>query len=137
MTERLIRGGFIAAGLINILGILLVSHGITSPTLVIADPAVFSDFGIIMIMLWGAAYIGSAQVAPTLVLLPAVFALEKAAYTLNWVNWMRANGDQLPLLIEQDLLGGLFLGGYGINDGLFCLFFAAVAIRNGRAARPR
>ena len=68
-------------------------------------------------------------------LLPLTFALEKAAYTLNWVFWLDSHSAQLPAILEQDWLGGAFLAAYGINDGLFGLFFAAVAIRNWRAAR--
>lgn len=134
-TNQLIRFGFVLAGLVNIIGILTVTHGMTSTTLVTHDPAVFSQFGIIMIMVWGLAYIASARLAMTVIWLPAVFAIEKLAYTLNWVFWIGDNGGQVSAITEQDFLGGFFLGGYGINDGLFCLFFAAVAFINWRRQR--
>ncbi len=133
-TDRLIRLGFIAAGLANILGILVVSRWMTSDTLRTADPAVFGDFGLLMIMLWGLAYIGTAPMAGRAVLLPAAFALEKLAYTLNWAFWIRDEGASLAVIGQADALGALFLRGYGLNDGLFALFFAAVAIRNWRRA---
>lgn len=135
MTDTLIQRGFLLAGLVNLIGILLVTQGMTSTTILLADPAVFSGFGVVMIMLWGLAYIGTAGIAHRAVLLPLTFAIEKAAYTLNWVFWLDGHSAQLPAILEQDWLAGVFLGGYGINDGLFGLFFAAVAVRNWRAAR--
>jgi len=132
MTDKVFRLGFIIAGLANIVGILLVTHGMTSDTLYAADPEVFSRFGILMIMLWGLAYIGTSRFATTAVLLPAAFAIEKLAYTINWVVWMSDNADSVAAIRQQYFLGGFFLGGYGINDGLFFVFFAVVAVVNWR-----
>ena len=132
MTDKLFRAGFIIAGLANIVGILAVTQGMTSSTLYEQDPEVFSKFGILMIMLWGLAYIGTSRFATTAVLLPAAFAIEKLAYTLNWAFWMAENGDKVNAIREQDFLGGFFMGGYGINDGLFFVFFAVVTIVNLR-----
>lgn len=131
-SDKVIRGGFIIAGLANIVGILIITKGMTSNTIGLADPAVFSSFGVLMIMLWGMAYIGSSPFATRSVLLPATFALEKLAYTLNWVFWMQDNSASVASIREQDFLGGFFMGGYGINDGLFFLFFLAVTIVNLR-----
>lgn len=131
--NKIIKGGFILAGLVNIIGILAITQGLTSDTLAQADPAVFSTFGILMIMVWGLAYLATVRFATTAVLLPAVFAIEKLAYTLNWVFWMDDNADSVSTITEQDFLGGFFMGGYGINDGLFCLFFAVVAFLNWRS----
>ena len=130
MSDKVIRTGFYLAGLVNILGITLVSHGLQSDTLVKADPAVFSNFGILCIMLWGLAYIASAPHATAAIFLPAVFALEKLLYTVNWVQWFAAHGGEVESITQQDMLGGLFLGGYGVVDGVFCLFFAMVALNN-------
>ena len=41
----------------------------------------------------------------------------------------------LDSIKETDPLGALFLGGYGINDGLFALFFLVVALVNFRRER--
>jgi len=135
MQDKIIRAGFIIAGLANIIGILIITQGMTTDTLVKADPAVFSTFGLLMIMLWGLAYISTARFATVSVLLPLVFALEKLAYTLNWATWLGEHSAQLASIREQDFLGGFFLGGYGINDGLFCLFFVIVAVINWRRGR--
>ena len=132
MHDKLIRLGFHIAGLVNIIGILVITRGMTSDTLANADPAVFSQFGILIIILWGLAYIATAPFATTAVLLPVVFALEKLAYTVNWVIWMGSHSGDVTNIQEGDFLGGLFLGAYGLNDGLFFLFFAAVAFRNWR-----
>lgn len=132
MKDTLIKNGFIVAGLANIVGILIITRGITTDTLADADPVLFSSFGILMIILWGLAYIGTSRFATTSVLLPATFAIEKLAYTIAWIFWMIDHGDTVPAIREQDFLGGFFMGGYGVNDGLFFLFFAAVAIINLR-----
>lgn len=132
MKDNLIKNGFIFAGLANIVGILTITRGMTSDTLANADPVLFSNFGVLMIILWGLVYIGSSRFATTSVLLPATFAIEKLAYTLAWVFWTADHGDTVAAITERDFLGGLFLGGYGINDGLFCIFFAAVAVINLR-----
>lgn len=132
MTDKIFRLGFIVAGLANIVGILLITKGMTSSTLYEQDPDVFSKFGILMIMLWGLAYIGTSRYATTAVLLPAAFAIEKLAYTINWAVWMGDNSEKVAAIQQQDFLGGFFMGGYGINDGLFFVFFAIVAIVNLR-----
>lgn len=133
MNENIIKKGFVLAGLVNIVGIAVVTHGLQSDTLAIADPGAFSTLGILCIMLWGMAYIASAPYASTSVLIPVVFALEKLLYTVNWALWFTEHGSKVESIVQQDMLGGLFLGGYGINDGLFCLFFAFVAWRNWRS----
>ncbi len=132
MSDSIIQKGFLLAGLVNIVGIMVVTQGLQSDTLAVADPAVFSSFGILCIMLWGLAYIATKPYASVSVLLPAVFALEKLLYSVNWGLWMAEHGSEVDGIVQQDMLGGLFLGGYGVNDGLFCLFFAAVAWRNWR-----
>ncbi len=132
MNEQVVRAGFLLAGIVNIVGILIVTHGMTSATIGNADPAVSSDFGIISIILWGLAYIATIPHAASSILLPAVFALEKLAYTINWAIWMGNHAASVEVIRNEDFLGGFFLGGYGINDGLFCVFFGFVAVVNLR-----
>lgn len=132
MSDRLFRLGFLLAGVTNIVGILVITRWMTAPTLRQADPAVFGDFGILMIMLWGLAYIGTSDYCTRAVLLPLVFAVEKLAYTLNWHFWIRDHGQQLTVIREADLLGAFFLQSYGLNDALFGLFFLLVAVVNWR-----
>lgn len=132
MSDSIIQKGFILAGLVNIVGILTVTQGLQSETLSTADPAVFSNFGVLCIMLWGLAYIAAKPSASFSILLPVVFALEKLLYTVNWILWTAEHRSEVEDIVQQDVLGGLFLGGYGVVDGLFCLFFAIVALRNLR-----
>ena len=134
MNESLIKKGFMLGGVVNIAGILLVSQGLQSATLPAADPTAFSVFGMLVIMLWGAAYIAAAPYATRSVALPLVFAVEKLLYTVHWGCWISQHADSIRPVMENDMLGGLFLGAYGVNDGLFCLFFAYVAWRNWKKA---
>lgn len=128
--------GFILAGLINIVGILVVTHGLQSQTLNKADPVLFSSFGLLMIILWGLAYLAAAPYATKSVALPLVFAVEKLAYTIAWLIW-RANTppQTLEAIIDSDFLGGTFMSAYGINDGFFMIFFLAVTIVNFRKSK--
>ena len=53
------KNGFIAAGLMNIGSVLLFSRGFTNSAINTADPVVMSNFGLLMIVVWGLAYSGS------------------------------------------------------------------------------
>ena len=137
MLNRIIPLGFVFAGLVNIVGILVITGGMTRDSLALADPGVFSSFGIIAIMLWGAAYIATAPLARQSVWLPLVFALEKLVYAVNWALWRPGQDALIDQIASRDDLGAFFLQSYGLNDGLFCLFFLAVAIFNWRQPQPR
>lgn len=127
MTQHgLVRAGFIAGGLANIGGVMLATLAFTNPLVAQQYPAVFSDFGMFAIILWGLAYIavsGSYAAVPWLV---AVFALEKAAYVITWLLWMSAHGGTLGSLYGQSFVTGLFYTVYGVNDFAFGVFFAWV-----------
>jgi len=56
------QNGFIAAGLMNIGGVLLFSHAFTNSAINTADPVVMSNFGLLMIVVWGLAYLGAAAI---------------------------------------------------------------------------
>ena len=62
MNKTLMKKGFIAAGLMNIGGVLLFSRAFTNSAINIADPVVMSNFGLLMIVVWGLAYIGAAMI---------------------------------------------------------------------------
>ena len=113
--------GFIAAGLTNILGILLFSRGFQNPLLGQAFPALFGNWGLVCIMLWGLAYLSVASSYRKVPLLIAVFALEKAVYVASWLWWLVHN--DLAAVWGQDPLTGAFFALYGIIDLTFCLFF--------------
>ncbi|MBA3530765.1 MAG: hypothetical protein H0T73_02435 [Ardenticatenales bacterium] len=129
MTSSLIPRGFQLAGLMNILGIPFFSLGFTNRYLTELYPEVFSTFGLIVIILWGLAYIAVAQSYLQVRTLIAVFAIEKLVYVISWVFWLMAHGAELPTIMANSPITGMFYVIYGLNDLLFGLFFAWVAWR--------
>lgn len=131
-TQRLIPMGFLAGGLVNIIGVLTFSAGFTSDGLAQLQPALFSDFGLFAIILWGLAYIAVSRSYTAVPWLVAVFVLEKLAYGLAWLHWMSGNSMQLDALFEQQPLSASFMLIYGLNDWAFCVFFACVFFASRR-----
>ncbi len=131
MNQNQIRQGFILAALSNICGVLLFSRGFTNAAINTADPVVMSNFGLLMITVWGLAYWGAAKIDANIKWLAAAFALEKLVYVVVWIRWLSNNS--LAQLYSEDLFAGVFYSVYGANDLMFMLFFAYVAVR----AAPR
>jgi hypothetical protein len=121
MTVNFLRNGLIAASAMNIGGVILFSKGFTNKAIGEADPVVMSNFGLIMIAVWGLAYGGASVIRSNISWLLAVFAIEKLVYGIVWVRWLSANS--LSALYEQDLLAGVYYSIYGLNDYIFMLFF--------------
>lgn len=124
MNSTLVRNGLIAAGLMNIGGVLLFSRGFTNTALNDADPVVMSNFGLLMIIVWGLAYIGAAAIDANIKWLAAAFAVEKLVYVVVWVRWMLENS--VASVFSADMFAGAFYAIYGLNDLLFMLFFVGV-----------
>jgi hypothetical protein len=130
MTQHdFFRMGFLAAGVANIAGVLTATLFFTNPLVAAQYPEVFSDFGMLAIMLWGLAYIAVANNYARVPWLLAVFALEKAAYVATWLIWYGSNGAGLGSLYEQSFVTGLFYSIYGVNDLVFGLFFTWAFMR--------
>ena len=127
MSFTLIQKGFIAAALMNIGGVLTFSRGFTNTALMEADPVVMSSFGLLMIMVWGLAYLGAAFSTGNIRWLAGAFAVEKLVYVVAWGLWINAN--DLGAVYSQDLFAGVFYSIYGLNDAVFMLFFAWVFFR--------
>lgn len=121
MTDRMLQNGLLAAAAMNIGGVLLFSKGFTNAAVNEADPVVMSNFGLLMIMVWGLAYAGASTIRTDLRWLLGVFVIEKLVYGIVWVKWLWANS--LPALYERDSLAGIFFGIYGFNDLAFMVFF--------------
>ena len=115
--------GFIAAGLANIVGVLFFSMGFSNASLNAASPVVMSNFGLLMIVVWGMAYLAVSKQYMHVKTLVAVFAVEKLAYVVSWCLWMFHYGTHIPTWFEQSALTGIFMLIYGPNDMLFMLFF--------------
>lgn len=114
------------AGFAN-LTVLVFSRFFTNETIPAFDPVVLSNFGILMIAIWGLAYMSVAKSYTTVKWLVAVFAIEKLIYGVVWINWQLNNS--LGDVFAQDTMAGLFYSIYGINDWLFCGFFTWVFIK--------
>ena len=124
MNKNLVKNGFVAAGLMNIGGVLLFSRGFTNTAINNADPVVMSNFGLVMIAVWGLAYLGAATISSNIKWLAGAFALEKLVYVVVWVMWLSNNS--LPQLYAKDFFAGAFYSIYGLNDFVFMVFFAWV-----------
>ena len=122
MNRNLIRKGLIAAAMMNIGGVLLFSRAFTNRAINNADSVVMSNFGLLMIAVWGLAYLGAATVGSNIKWLAGAFALEKLVYVVAWIIWLSNNS--LTQLYSQDVFAGAFYSIYGLNDFVFMLFFA-------------
>ena len=108
----------------NIGGVLVFSRAFTNVAINNADPVVMSNFGLLMIAVWGLAYLGAATTTSSIKWLVAAFAIEKLVYLVSWFNWLSQNS--LTQLYANDLFAGVFFSIYGVNDFVFMLFFAWV-----------
>ncbi|MDP3250886.1 MAG: hypothetical protein Q8M77_03130 [Hydrogenophaga sp.] len=124
MRKNLVRNGFIAAGVMNIGGVLLFSRAFTNNAITEADPIVMSNFGLLMIAVWGLAYVGAAMASTGIKWLAGAFAIEKVVYVGAWLLWHSNNN--LMALYSKDVFAGIFFSIYGLNDLGFMLFFAWV-----------
>ena len=124
MNKKLVKNGLIVATLMNIGGVLIFSRAFTNVAINNADPVVMSNFGLVMIVVWGLAYLGAAAIDSNIKWLVGAFAVEKLVYVVVWVMWH--SGNSLTQLYATDVFAGIFYSIYGINDFLFMLFFARV-----------
>lgn len=137
MNKKMMRGIFLASGLINIVCVLFFSRFFTNAAINHADPVVMSNFGLLMIMVWGLVFLGAATLNENLKWLAAAFAIEKLVYVVVWLGWL--SGHSLAPLYAIDILAGIFYTIYGVNDFifmvLFCwMFFACGHQRQGSSA---
>lgn len=124
MNKNLVKNGLIVAALMNIGGVLIFSRAFTNVAINNADPIVMSNFGLVMIAVWGLAYLGAATISSDIKWLMGAFAVEKLVYVVVWTMWHSDNS--LAQLYATDIFAGIFYSIYGINDFLFMLFFARV-----------
>lgn len=126
MKNKTITKGFIIAGLIN-MSVLVFSRFFTNPVISEFDPDVMSNFGLLMIVIWGLAYISVAKNYYNVKWLVAVFVVEKFIYGFVWIRWMLNNS--VLDVFAMDKMAGIFYATYGVNDWLFFIFFLLVYIR--------
>ena len=118
--------GFIIAGLMNC-SVLIFSRFFTNETIAEYDSTVMSNFGLLMIVIWGLAYISVAKNYEYAKWLIGVFAVEKVIYGIVWINWICNNS--ISTVFEKDVMAGVFYSIYGINDWVFSIFFLVIFIR--------
>jgi len=128
MNRSFINKGLFAAAAMNITGVLVFSRGFTNSTINTADPFLMSNFGLLMIVVWGLAYMSATTINSNIKWLAGVFALEKLIYFVFWVLWLL--GNDLSEVYSKDVFAGIFYSIYGINDLLFMLFFVAIFLSN-------
>lgn len=129
-----VKYGFMAAAAMNVGGVLLFSKVFTNAAINQADPVVMSNFGLLMIIVWGLAYLGAAFIQSNVAWLAGAFAIEKLVYVIVWGLWQANNS--LASVFEADILAGLFYSIYGINDLIFMLFFAWVFLTQRTQENP-
>ena len=125
-TETISKG-FVLAGLMNIIGVLANSRFFTNAVIPAFDAEVMSNFGLLMIVVWGLAYISVAKDFEGVKWLVGVFAIEKFIYGFVWTKWILNN--DLSAVFAKDKFAGIFYAIYGVNDWVFFLFFLLVFIR--------
>jgi len=133
MKNDLVKMGFIAAAMMNIGGVLIFSRAFTNSAINEFDPVVMSNFGLLMIIVWGLAYLGAASITSGIKWLAAAFAIEKLVYVVVWLLWI--NDNSLAAVYEKDLFAGVFYSIYGINDFVFMLFFAWVFLTQNKLSK--
>ncbi|ERM80869.1 hypothetical protein P872_11170 [Rhodonellum psychrophilum GCM71 = DSM 17998] len=126
IKNKTITQGFIISGLMN-LTVLVFSRGFTNSTIPEFDPVVMSNFGLLMIVIWGLAYMSIAKNYHKVKWLVGVFAVEKFIYGYIWIQWILNNN--LSDVYKKDTMAGLFYSIYGINDWIFFVFFLLVFIK--------
>lgn len=125
-NKELIKKGIILSGIMNMGGVLVLSRFFNNEAINKADPAVMSNFGLWMIVVWGLAYIAVASKWEQVKWIFGVFIIEKFTYGFVWAKWLMNNS--LSHVYEQDAMAGIFYTVYGANDWLFCFFFIFVFI---------
>lgn len=125
LKNKTITTGFIIAGLMNS-SVLIFSRFFTNATIPEFDAQVMSNFGLLMIFIWGLAYISVSKKYKNVKYLIAIFSIEKFIYGSVWINWILNNS--ISDVFEKDVMAGIFYSIYGINDWLFFLFFTYVFI---------
>lgn len=84
-NNNFVSKGFLLAGLMN-MSVLVSSKFFTNPVIEKYDPVLMSNFGLLMILLWGLAYISVSNNFDKVKWLVGVFAIEKFVYGFLWTN---------------------------------------------------
>ena len=134
MKTRTMRNGLIAAGLMNIGGVLAFSRLFSNQAINQADPVVMSNFGLAMIVVWGLAYLAAAASGVPLTWLAGVCARGDRVGVAAWLAWHSRNS--VAQLFSEDAFAGIFFAIYGLNDLVFMVFFAWMFLARANVTSP-
>ena len=133
LNKELVKKGMYLSGIMNIGGVLVLSRLFTNKVINEADPIVMSNFGLLMIVVWGLVFLAIASKWEHLKWVIGVFVIEKFIYGFTWDEWMINN--ELSSIYEADTMAGLFFTFFGLNDWFFCIFYLVVFIYMNKAQR--
>lgn len=124
LNKEIVKNGIYLSGIMNIGGVLVCSRFFTNKAINEADPQVMSNFGLLMIVVWGLVFVAAAAKWEHLKWIIGAFAVEKFIYGFSWTKWMMNNN--LSSIYEEDTMAGVFYTIYGLNDWFFFVFFLVV-----------
>ncbi|WP_299124979.1 hypothetical protein [uncultured Winogradskyella sp.] len=133
LNKELVKKGMYLSGIMNIGGVLVFSRFFTNKVINEADPVVMSNFGLLMIVVWGFAFLAMASKWEHLKWIIGVFVIEKLIYGFTWTKWMINN--ELSCVYEADTMAGIFFTIYGLNDWFFCIFYLVVFVYLNKVER--
>jgi hypothetical protein len=107
----------------NIVTVLIATRLFTDPLISQVDAQVFSTPSLVLVMIWGLAYLAVAPHWRKVPQMCLVFMAEKLVYVTLWSMWILESRSQLSGLWEINWQIALFYGGYGIVDMGFSAFF--------------
>lgn len=123
LNYDLVKKGMYLSGIMNIAGVLVFSRLFTNEA-INADPVVMSNFGLLMIVVWGLVFIATAAKWENLKWVIGAFAIEKFIYGITWTKWIMNN--DLSTVFKEDTMAGIYYAIYGLNDWFFCLFYLVI-----------
>ena len=126
LSKELIKKGMYLSGISNIAGVLVFSRFFTNKTINEADPVTMSNFGLLMIVVWGLVFLAVVAKWEQLKWVIGAFVIEKLIYGITWGKWIMNN--DLSSVYKKDTMAGIFYTIYGPNDWFFFMFYLIVFI---------
>ncbi|PNW27047.1 hypothetical protein [Formosa algae] len=126
LNKSIVKKLMYLSGMMNIGGVLVLSRFFSNKVINEADPVVMSNFGLLMIVVWGLSFLAMAPKWDHLKWVIGAFVIEKFIYGFVWTKWLMNNN--LSDVYEQDMMAGIFYTIYGANDWFFFIFYLIVFI---------
>lgn len=129
-----VRKIFWVAAAVNLLGVPLLTRMFTNQAIVRLDPHLFSTPSLILIVIWGLAYLAASPIYHQAPYLSLAFAGEKLFYGTQWFLWLVSDRPAFGEIWKTDLFAGVWYSIYGVVDSVFGLFFLYVFFRYRRTS---